>query len=408
MFHYIKELYDSFTVKCDSVAYVAKLRPLRFPILQTTLFYFFCHFFFLSFFAIKNKGWAVSDKKNICIYLNTANEYIIHIHIYQYMYIMNFFEFVGIFFVFYGAVYFFLWTFLDCNVALWLKIRLGHHISSLRGQVVWITGASSGIGKGLALNLARHGVRLVLSARREELLEEVKEECLAEARGLLAAKDVLVLPLDMLKLDNHTKCLMEVLNHFGKLDILVNNAGRSQRASWEDIDVEVDRDLFELDVFSVLHLSRLVVRYFMEQAGGRGHIAVTSSVAGLTPVPFSASYCGAKHALNAYIRCLSIEQPSLDVTIFCPGPVATDFLKEAFTAKSNDKVGLSTKDQKRLSIDRCGFLFATALANRMELVWCGLFPVNLLAYVSRYSLLTLIVQQFMTQSTLKNIREGKF
>ncbi|TMW44660.1 hypothetical protein DOY81_010259, partial [Sarcophaga bullata] len=74
--------------------------------------------------------------------------------------------------------------------------------------------------------------------------------------------------------------------------------------------------------------------------------------------------------------------------IFNPGPVATDFLLEAFTAKPNEKVGLSTKNQKRLTAERCGFLFATALANKMHLVWCGLFPVNLLAYVSRYSLLT--------------------
>ncbi|XP_023307571.2 dehydrogenase/reductase SDR family member 7 [Lucilia cuprina] len=320
---------------------------------------------------------------------------------------MNFFEILGFTVLIYCVIYFLLWIFLDCNVALWLKIRFGVHISTLRGQVVWITGASSGIGKGLALNLARHGVRLVLSARREALLEEVKEECLAEAKGLLAAKDVLVLPMDMLKLETHNRCLLEVLNYFGKLDILVNNAGRSQRANWEDIDIQVDRELFELDVFSVLHLSRLVVHYFLEQAGGKGHIAATSSVAGLTTVPFSASYCGAKHALNAYLQCLAMEHPSLDITIFNPGPVATDFLQEAFTAKPNSKVGQSTKNQKRLTADRCGFLFATALANKMELVWCGLFPVNFLAYVSRYTLLSAILKQFMTQNTLNKIREGK-
>lgn len=320
---------------------------------------------------------------------------------------MNLLEFFALALIIYYVVYVLLWVFLDCNVALWLKIRFGNNISTLRGQVVWITGASSGIGKSLALNLARHGVRLVISARRENLLEQVKEECLEEAKGLLAAKDVLVLPMDMLDLENHNKCLLKVLNYFGKLDILVNNAGRSQRANWEDIDIKVDRELFDLDVFSVLHLSRLVVHYFVEQAGGKGHLAVTSSVAGLTTVPFSASYCGAKHAINAYFECLGMEHPSLDITLFNPGPVATDFLLEAFTAKPNEKVGLSTKNQKRLTADRCGFLFATALANKMRLVWCGLFPVNLLAYIARYSLLTAIVRQFMTQSTLNKIREGK-
>lgn len=320
---------------------------------------------------------------------------------------MNFFEVLGLSVIAYCVIYFLLWIFLDCNVSLWLKIHFGHNISTLRGQVVWITGASSGIGKGLALNLARHGVRLVLSARREALLEEVKNECLTEAKGLLAAKDVLVLPMDMLKLENHNKRLFDVLNYFGKLDILVNNAGRSQRANWEDIDVQVDRDLFELDVFSVIHLTRLVVKYFVEQAGGNGHIAATSSVAGLLSVPFSATYCAAKHALNAYLQCLAMEHPSLDITMFNPGPVATDFLKEAFTEKPNCKVGQSTKNQKRLTIERCGFLFATALANKMELVWCGLFPVNFLTYVSRYTLLSVILKHFVTRSTLNKIREGK-
>lgn len=320
---------------------------------------------------------------------------------------MSILELFGLSIIVFYVAYVFLWLFLDCNVRLWWKIHFGVSISTLRGQVVWITGASSGIGRGLAINLAKHGVRLAISARREALLEQVKEECLAEAKGLLASKDVLVLPMDMLKLESHKQCLNEVLNHFGKLNILVNNAGRSQRASWEDISVEVDRELFELDVFSVLNLSRLVVRYFMEQAGGNGHLACTSSIAGMTPVPFSASYCGAKHALNAYFECLALEQPTLDLSLFNPGPVATDFLKEAFTAQPNEKVGQSTKDQKRLTAERAGFLFATALANKVEMSWCGLFPVNLLAYVSRYSVLRTLVRYSMSQKTLQKIREGK-
>lgn len=325
----------------------------------------------------------------------------------QHTHTMSFLEVFALSVIIYYVIYVLLWLFLDCNVRLWWKIHFGVSISTLRGQVVWITGASSGIGKALALNLARHGVRLAISARREALLEEVKEQCLSEAKGLLASKDVLVLPMDMLKLSEHKHCLNEVLNHFGKLNILVNNAGRSQRANWEDIDVQVDRDLFELDVFSVLHLSRLVVHYYMEQAGGKGHLACTSSVAGLTIVPYSASYCGAKHALNSYFGCLAVEQPSLDISLFNPGPVATDFLLEAFTSTPNEKVGQSTHNQKRLSADRTGFLFATALANKVEMSWCGLFPVNLLAYVSRYSLLTTIVRYAMSQKTLSKIREGK-
>ncbi|KAM8715690.1 hypothetical protein ACLKA7_002697 [Drosophila subpalustris] len=320
---------------------------------------------------------------------------------------MTFLEFLLILLVLYYVSYVLLWIVLDCNVALWYKSRFGVSLSTMRGQVVWITGASSGIGRALAVSLARQGVRLVLSARRVEQLERVQEECLTVARGLLATKDVLILPMDMLQLDKHQSCLFKVLNHFDRLDVLVNNAGRSQRANWTEIEIQVDRDLFELDVFSVVHLSRLVVRYFMEQNGGRGHIAATSSIAGFSPVPFSATYCAAKHALNAYLMALKAEIRKLDVTIFAPGPIATDFLMEAFTGAQGGKVGLSTANQKRLTAERCGELFAVALANKMDLTWCGLFPVNLMAYCARNATLTKILGQFMTEKTLNKIREGK-
>ncbi|KAH8275807.1 hypothetical protein KR026_004800 [Drosophila bipectinata] len=320
---------------------------------------------------------------------------------------MTFLEFLLFLLVLYYVIYVLLWIVLDCNVALWYKSRFGASLSSMRGQVVWITGASSGIGRALAVSLAKQGVKLVLSARRVEQLEQVQEECLAAAKGLLATKDVFILPMDMLDLDEHRVHLYTVLNHFERLDVLVNNAGRSQRANWTDIDIEVDRELFELDVFSVVHLSRLVVRYFVEQRGGRGHLAATSSIAGFSPVPFSATYCAAKHALNAYLLSLKVEMRKLDITIFAPGPVATDFLQEAFTGSQGTKVGQSTANQKRLTAERCGELFAVALANKMDLTWCGLFPVNVLAYCARNPTLTKIVGLFMTEKTLNKIREGK-
>ncbi|XP_030557376.1 dehydrogenase/reductase SDR family member 7 [Drosophila novamexicana] len=320
---------------------------------------------------------------------------------------MSFLELLLMLLVLYYAVYVLLWIVLDCNVALWYKSRFGNSLSTMRGQVVWITGASSGIGRALAVSLARHGVRLVLSARRAEQLEQVQAECLAAARGLLAQKDVLILQMDMLQLDRHQAHLNTVLNHFERLDVLVNNAGRSQRANWTEIKIQVDRDLFELDVFSVVHLSRLVVRYFLEQNGGRGHIVATSSIAGFSPVPFSATYCAAKHALNAYLYALKVEHRKLDVTIFAPGPIATDFLLEAFTGSEGGKVGLSTVNQKRLTAERCGELFAVAIANKMDLTWCGLFPVNAMAYCARNPTLTKILGQFMTEKTLNKIREGK-
>ena len=320
---------------------------------------------------------------------------------------MGLLELLALAIILYWLVYVILWVLLDCNVDLWWKERFGLPIASLRGQVVWITGASSGIGRALALTLAKNGVHLVLSARRESQLQEVCDQCLKESNGLLSSKDILVLPMDMLDIEKHQTCFDQVLKHFGCLDILVNNAGRSQRANWEDIKVQVDRDLFELDVFSIMHLSRIVVRYFNEEKSGHGHLAVTSSVAGMTPVAFSATYCAAKHAISAYLRALKLEHPSIDVTIFSPGPIATDFLEEAFTADPQKKVGTSSKHNKnRMSVERCGHLFGVTLANKILLSWCGVFPVVLLAYVTQYQCLRKIFYKVLGKQYLVKVREG--
>lgn len=188
-------------------------------------------------------------------------------------------------------------------------------LGRLKGKVVWITGASSGIGRELAKVLAKNGVKLVLSARNTRELEATKNECLSLAQGSLRTEDILVLPLDMLKFAFHQDSFNRVISHFRALDILVNNAGRSQRAEWNKIDVNVDRELFELDVFSVVHLSRLAVTYF-EQNSIAGQLAVTSSTAGLIGAPHSGSYTGAKHALHVNIQLIKTvsNEPQLSLT----------------------------------------------------------------------------------------------
>lgn len=168
---------------------------------------------------------------------------------------------------------------------------------TLRGQVVWISGASSGIGKHLALVLAKHGVRLCLSARRQAELELVRTECLAVAGSLLQPNDVLVLQMDVLRTDEQKTHFNRVLDHFGRIDVLVNNAGRSQRANWQDVELTVDREVFDLDVFAVVNLTRIYLNHVL-QTQRKGHVAVTSSAAGLIGVPSSCSYVGAKFAIH--------------------------------------------------------------------------------------------------------------
>ncbi|XP_059619585.1 dehydrogenase/reductase SDR family member 7-like [Phlebotomus argentipes] len=320
---------------------------------------------------------------------------------------MGFFAFIGVVVVLYYLVNVILWCLLDSDIELFVRSLVGRRISSLSGNVVWITGASSGIGKHLAIELAKNGVKLVLSARRGAELESVKRECLTLSNGKLQPIDILVMQMDMLEISRHQQFFDHVLQHFGRLDILVNNAGRSQRANWEDITIKVDQDLFQLDVFSVVNLSRIAVRYF-KGANLKGHIAVTSSTAGLIPVPNSASYTGAKHAVHGYFGALQTEHPDLDVTIFCPGPTFSEFLQEAFTDRDGMKYGQSVRPtDKRMTAERCGRLFAIALANKLHINWVGRFPISLLIYICLYfPNIRVLVVKYISLSGLKKLRDS--
>lgn len=297
---------------------------------------------------------------------------------------MLFFAIIGWFVFFYYLISLILWLTLDSDIELFVKSLVGKKISSLSGKVVWITGASSGIGKSLALTLAKYGVKLVISARRGAELELVKQECLRVSNGKLLANDILVMQMDMLQTDKHQRYFEAILQHFGRLDVLVNNAGRSQRAAWQDVELKVDKDLFDLDVFSVVNLTRIVVKYFLN-AKIDGQIAVTSSTAGLLAVPNSCSYTGAKHAIHGYFGALQVEQPHLKVTIFCPGPTFSEFLQEAFTGTDNEKYGISVQPtDRRMTSERCGELFAVAIANKIFISFVGCFPIPLLVQASSH------------------------
>lgn len=119
---------------------------------------------------------------------------------------------------------------------------------------------------------------------------------LEASKGLLTDRDILVIPLDVTDTSTHATAFDRAVRHFGHVDVLYNNAGRSQRAFWEDIDLEVDKEMFNLNVFGVVNLSRIAVAHFKKR--GSGIVAVNSSIAGVLGVPFSGTYTGSKHAIH--------------------------------------------------------------------------------------------------------------
>ncbi|KAI7690583.1 hypothetical protein SSS_02690 [Sarcoptes scabiei] len=154
--------------------------------------------------------------------------------------------------------------------------RFGFSIEKFKDKVIWITGASSGIGEHLAYTLAPVGAKLIISGTDENKMSKVAQRCTA----LSKCDNVLVLPFNISNTSCHEEMFQKVLKRFKKLDILINNAGRSQRASFLEIDLQVDKDLFDVNVFGLINLTRIVLKYFLE-SNIDGQIGVTSSTAGL-------------------------------------------------------------------------------------------------------------------------------
>ncbi|GAB6031585.1 hypothetical protein CHUAL_009350 [Chamberlinius hualienensis] len=296
-----------------------------------------------------------------------------------------FFELLAIFGVIYAAIQIIRLILADGDLTLMFYTKFGKTIDDFSGKVIWITGASTGIGRSLALELAKVPCKLILTSRREQELQQVKQQCLA--LGKITDDDILVLPLDLLDTTiNYNQQVKNVLERFHKIDILVNNAGRSQRAKFENVEINVDKELFQLNVFSAVDLTTAVLPHFMERK--QGHVAVVSSIAGKTSVPGSRSYTGSKHALHGYFECLRTEMApyNIGVTMICPGPVFSDVLKNAFTEKQGEMVGQDFKPtDKRMTSERCAYLMSVGIANTLDEVWISPQPILSGFYFAQYT-----------------------
>ncbi|TQV66170.1 SDR family oxidoreductase [Exilibacterium tricleocarpae] len=197
-----------------------------------------------------------------------------------------------------------------------------------KGQIIWITGASSGIGAALAQAFAAEGARLILSARRETALHEVKEQCVANGGD---SRDLFVLPLDITDTAAMEDKVSAARAFGGRIDMLINNAGISQRSTCLETELQTYRTLFEVDVFGQIALTRAVLPIMVEQRSG--HIAATASIAGKVGAPLRTGYCAAKHAVMGFFDSLRAEVTHLGikVTTITPGFIRTPISENALS-----------------------------------------------------------------------------
>lgn len=227
-----------------------------------------------------------------------------------------------------------------------------------KGRVVWITGASSGIGEALAKAFARNGARLVLSARREAELERVKQACI-EANP--AENGHLVLPLDVTEQKLMPAVVDAVRDHFGQIDVLINNAGIGQRSLCVDTGMDVYRRLFEVDVLGQIALTRAVLPTMIEQRGGQ--VAVTASVAGKVGVPYRTGYCAAKHAMMGFFDALrgEVAQHGIAVHTIVPGYIRTNISKHALLGDGAEMGYMDKAIASGMDADRCAAVIIKGL-----------------------------------------------
>jgi len=162
---------------------------------------------------------------------------------------------------------------------------------NLKDKIIWITGASSGIGAALAKQYSELGTQLILSARNMDGLESVRRSC-------LYPDSIKILELDLANTADLSNKVAVAIGLFGRIDILINNAGISQRSLVTDTLLEVDRRIFEVNYFGTIALTKALIPHFKENKNGQ--FAVISSVVGKIGTPLRSSYSASKHALHGF------------------------------------------------------------------------------------------------------------
>lgn len=209
-------------------------------------------------------------------------------------------------------------------------------------RVVWITGASSGIGEALTYQLNRKGYKLIISSRKLRDLQSVKTRC--PKSDLIS-----LLPLDLMDRDTMTEKVTEAMSFYGSIDLLINNAGISQRSLIMETDLQVYQKLMDVNYMGTIALSKAILPYFVTQQ--KGHFVTVTSLMGKFGSPYRSGYCGAKHALHGFFDVLRMEHEidNIKVTMVCPGFVNTNVAINALTADGSPQVDNDVATKNGLS-----------------------------------------------------------
>lgn len=231
-------------------------------------------------------------------------------------------------------------------------------------QVAWVTGASSGIGEELCKQLAANGLRVVLSARNEAKLQELKA-------SLPNSSEHLVIPLDLEHSESFTDLAKTVVTQTGRIDFLYNCGGLSQRAEAAETSLDVDRRIMEINYFGTVALTKAVLPYMQEQHSG--HIIAISSIAGKFGFYLRSAYSASKHALHGFFESLLLEEAkhNVHVTIACPGKINTPISMSALNKEGKAHGEMDHNQATGMPVDECVRILLKAVSQRKKEVLIG-------------------------------------
>jgi len=238
-------------------------------------------------------------------------------------------------------------------------------VNFFENKVVWITGASSGIGEALVRQFAKENAKIILSSRNEKELQRVADS------AKLNQTNCLILPFDLADTGNISSHTNKVVEKFGRIDILVNNGGISQRAYTKDTSLEIDRKIMEVNYFGQIALTKSVLPFMLKQKSGQ--IVVISSISGKIGFFLRSAYSASKHALHGFFDSLRMEilNDNVKVLLVCPGKINTKISINALTAEGTQHGKLDESTANGMSAEDCAKRILKAIKNNEEEIYVG-------------------------------------
>jgi short-subunit dehydrogenase len=234
-----------------------------------------------------------------------------------------------------------------------------------KNKIVIVTGASSGIGSEMVKVLADSQAKIVLCARREDLMLQLVQEI-----GI-SANNYLIYKLDFAANPDFKLISQQIIDKFGQIDILINNAGIAQKSMVQETNEAVERKVMEVNYFANINFTKAILPFLISRK--QGHIVGVSSILGEIGLPKVAPYCASKHALNGYYNSLryDVEQHNILVSIVSPGFIGTEITKKSLTGSGGVHHEDSIAQEKGMSASACAKGILKNIAKQKRQTYVG-------------------------------------